>query len=154
MLSKEARKERNEMFWAAFKEVMRKVSSSSNRRVNWLSYRTDVKDTYVRLVCDGKLTALCYDIQFRDQSVKDIFWEQLGELKKVMENSMNYPTIWEENYENSDGKIIGRIYWKLDDVNFYNDDDWEKIHLFFRDRLVEFDSFYQEFKDILIALVE
>jgi len=154
MLSKEARKERNEKFWASFKETMRQTQSASVKRVNWLNYRTEVKDTYLRLVCDGKTTTVCYDIQFKDIGIKAIFWEQLGELKTILESSMNQVTTWEENVITQEGLTIGRISWKLENVNFYNDEDWGKIHTFFKSRLIEFDAFYQEFKDILIALVD
>lgn len=154
MLPKEERKIRNEQFWAAFKEAMRGKVSSSGRRVNWATYPTEVKDTYLRLICDGNLTAVCYDIQFKDQGIKAIFWEQLGELKAVMEASMNYPTNWNEHFETKEGIIIGRISWELEGVSFYKNEDWPQIHAFFRERLIEFDAFYQEFKDILIHLVD
>ena len=154
MLSKEARKERNEKFWSGFKEYMRGTLSSTGKRVNWLNYKTEVQDTYVRLVCDGKITAVCYDIQFKDAGIKAIFWEQLGELKKVLEASMQQETRWEENTTTKEGLEIGRISWAIENLNFYNDDDWDKIYSFYKDRLIEFDEFYQEFKDILIALVE
>ena len=154
MLSKEARKERNLLFWASFKEVMRKRVSSSGRRINWATYPTEVKNTYLRLIADGKITAVCYDIQFKDEGIQAIFWEQLGELKKVLEERMKYPTIWDNSYINAEGMKIGRIYWELENVNFYKDEDWPIIHQFFKDRLIEFDAFYQEFKDILISLVD
>jgi len=57
MLSKEAQKERNLLFWNAFKEVMRKRISSSGRRVNWANYPTEVKNTYLPVISDGKLKA-------------------------------------------------------------------------------------------------
>ena len=154
MLSKEARKERNEMFWAAFKEVMRGKVSSSGRRVNWATYPTEVKNTYLRLNSDGKLTAVCYDIQFKEPSIQEIFWEQLGELKKVMESTMNHPTKWQASFVNKEGKTIGRISWEMENLNFYKDEDWPEIQAFFKNRLLEFDSFYQEFKEILISLVD
>jgi hypothetical protein len=154
MISKEARKERNEKFWSGFKEYMRGTLSSTGKRVNWLNYKTEVQDTYLRLICNGKITAVCYDIQFKDVGVKAIFWEQLGELKKVLESSMEQATTWEEEYVTKEGIVIGRIYWELENANFYNDDDWEKIYSFFKSRLLEFDVFYQEFKDVLIALVD
>jgi hypothetical protein len=154
MLSKEARKERNILFWAAFKEVMRKRVSTTGRRINWANYPTEVKNTYVRLISDGKLTAVCYDIQFKDEGVQAIFWEQLGELKKVMESSMNHPTKWNNSFLNAEGIKIKRISWELESVNFYSDQDWPIIQQFFKERLIEFDAFYQEFKDILISLVD
>ena len=154
MLSKEARKERNQLFWDAFKEVMRKRVSCSGSRVNWPNYPTKIKNTYLRLISDGKLTAVCFDIQFKDEGIQAIFWEQLGELKKVLEQSMNYPTKWNESFFNEEGMKIGRISWELENVSFYKDEDWSIIHQFFKERLIEFDAFYQEFKDILISLVE
>lgn len=154
MLSKEARKERNLVFWASFKEVMRKRVSSSGRRINWATYPTDLKNTYLRLISDGKLTAVCYDVQFKDEGIKEIFWEQLGELKKVIESSMNHPTKWNDSFINPEGIKLMRISWELENVNFYNEKDWPIIHQFFKDRLIEFDAFYQEFKDILINLIE
>ena len=42
----------------------------------------------------------------------------------------------------------------LEGFNFYKDEDWKEIHKFFKLRLSEFDEFYQEFKDILITLVD
>jgi hypothetical protein len=154
MLTKEERKERNERFWTAFKVVMRKTMSSSGRRVNWATYPTEIKDLYLRLICDGKLTAMCLDVQFKDTSVREIVWEQLGELKTLMDASMKQPGVWIENHQTTEDLIINRIKWELSDKNFYNDEDWPEIHAFFKSRLIEFDSFYQEFKDILILLVE
>lgn len=154
MLSKEERKERNEKFWSAFKEVMRKTMSSNGRRKNWATYPTEIRDVYLRLICDGKLTAMCLDIQFKDASVREIVWEQLGELKSVMDASMKQKGVWIENHLTKEGHTINRIQWELPEKNFYNDEDWAEIHTFFKTRLIEFDSFYQEFKDILILLVE
>lgn len=154
MLRKADKKERNELFWAGFKEVMRRRMSSSGKRINWINYPTQVKNTYIRLICDGKLTALCYDIQFKDPAIKAIFWEQLGELKKVMEAKMKYPTQWTERFFTEEGLEISRISWELEGFNFYKDEDWKEIHKFFKLRLSEFDEFYQEFKDILINLVD
>jgi hypothetical protein len=67
---------------------------------------------------------------------------------------MKHPTKWNESFINAEGIKIGRIFWELENVNFYNDEDWATIHQFFKDRLIEFDAFYQEFKDILISLVD
>lgn len=154
MLSKEERKERNEKFWSTFKEVMRKTQSSSGRRVNWSTYPTQINHVYLRLICDGKLTAMCLDIQFKDDGVRSIVWEQLGELKAVMESTMSQNGKWIEGMETAEGLTINRIIWELPNKNFYTDQHWPEIHAFFKKRLIEFDSFYQEFKDILILLVE
>jgi hypothetical protein len=154
MLSKEERKARNLAFWSAFKEVMRKKMSSNGRRVNWATYPTEIKDTYLRLNVDGQKATVSYDIQFKDSGVRAIFWEQLGELRKVMEQHVIRPAEWREEVTQTDGTTISQIVWTLENVSFYRDEDWTEIHHFFRSVLIEFDAFYQEFKDILIALVD
>lgn len=154
MLPKEERKAWNEAFWTGFKAHMRACLSSSGKRVNWLNYPTQVKSTYLRLVCDGKKIAICYDIQFKDAGIQAIFWEQLTELKVVLEGNMSIPTTWERQFVNNEGQTIGRIYWALEDTNFYDQEEWPKIYRFFKKHLREFDVFYQEFNEILITLVD
>ena len=154
MLPKEERKAWNEAFWMGFKSHMRACLSSSGKRVNWINYPTQVKNTYLRLVCDGKQIAICYDIQFKDPGIQAIFWEQLTELKVVLEQNMSISTNWEPQFLNNEGQSIGRIYWSLEGVNFYNQQDWPTIYAFFKKHLHEFDVFYQEFNEILITLVD
>ncbi|MFM7643580.1 MAG: DUF4268 domain-containing protein [Sphingomonadales bacterium] len=154
MLSKEERKAWNEAFWLGFKNYMRACMSSSGRRINWINYPTRVKNTYLRMVCDGKQILLCYDIQFKDAGIQAILWEQLTELKVVLESNMSVSTYWQAQTTNNEGQTIGRIYWQLENANFYDKNDWPVIYAFFKKHLREFDVFYQEFNEILITLVD
>jgi hypothetical protein len=154
MLSKEERKERNIAFYQEFKKVMRAHTSANGRRMNWLAYPSDVKNVYIRMEIDSRAARLCFDIQVKDPGVRAILFEQMTELRKVLEEAMNWETEWIESFETKEGLIISRIMWEQSNLNFYNDSDWPEITNFLKDRLIEFDSFYQEFKDILIALAE
>lgn len=154
MLPKKERKAFNEAFWAGFKTYMRGALSSSGRRVNWASYTTQVKHTYLRMVCEGNNISICYDIQFKDAGIQAIFWEQLTELKVVLEDAMSLPTHWNPEHTNREGQVLGRIYWVLEGCNYYQQQDWPAIYAFFKKHLMEFDVFYQEFNEILITLVD
>jgi hypothetical protein len=103
---------------------------------------------------DGKAAKLCFDIQAKDEGVRSILWEQMIELKKVLENTMNWEANWSEHFIDVNGQTISRISWEKHGVNFYKDEDWPEIMTFLEERIIEFDLFYQEFKDILIALAE
>ena len=63
MLSKEDLKEKNSVFWEAFRKEMNNESSVSGRQINWINYPTDVKDIYVRMEVDGNGARVCFDIQ-------------------------------------------------------------------------------------------
>lgn len=152
MLTKEELREKNKQFWNAFNAYTKRTKSSNGRRINWINYPTDVAFIYVRLVADSKHAAVQFDIQPKDNGIRELIWEQMNELKVVLESEMNYPTDWQEQVYLPDGKVISRISWQLTDVNYFKQDDEETIFAFLKERLVEFDRFYQEFKDILINL--
>jgi hypothetical protein len=44
--------------------------------------------------------------------------------------------------------------WDQQGLNFYNEKDKDQIFEFLKNRLIEFDEFYQEFKEILISLTD
>lgn len=154
MLNREELKAKNTEFWSDFRKYMNKVRSSNGRRMNWLNYPSDVKNIYIRLQADAKGTRLCMDIQPKDEGVREIVWEQMTELKKVMESSMKYESTWIEKLTSEDGRTFSRIMWETADFNYFNEEDQLKIFEFLKNRLLEFDEFYQEFKEILISLMD
>lgn len=154
MFSKEEKHAMNVEFWNGFKQYMNNQKSSALPRVNWLSYPTNLKHTYVRLHCDGGSSALYYDIQFKDKEIRALFWEQLLELKSLFNRQESHDSNWYEHFETKDGIHISRIEWSNDEWSLYCQKDWRKIYRFFKDRLLEFDLFYQEYKEILINLIK
>ena len=154
MLSKEQRKELNTNFYTGLKDYLKSTKSSNGRRINWLNYPSDVKDIYVRILVDGNSAKLVFDIQPKNTSIRSIIWEQMLELKVVLERCMTVETVWIENETNEFGNSLSRIMWKLDGVSLYNPGQTDIIYDFLKNRLIEFDVFYQEFKEILITLTK
>jgi hypothetical protein len=154
MLSKEQQKEKNIAFWGDFKIKIKKNLSVDGRRINWLSYPTGSKDLYIRLHADGRSCSLNFDIQCKDDGVRDVIWEQMGELKNVLVAEMGDEGDWIENYTMPEGFVISRIRWELYGVNYYNDQDVAKIHNYLQEKIIAFDRFYQEYKEILLNLLD
>jgi hypothetical protein len=153
MLSKEERKERNQNFWNAFRKEMRSFQSSNGKGIDWINYPTKVKDVYIRMEADEHSALFCMDIQPKDDGIRALIYEQMTELKRLLEEEMG-PANWNEFDRVFVGRTVSRISWTLEDVNFYADADLPKIKAFYKESLLHFDSFYQEYKDILLALVE
>ncbi|MBL1281227.1 MAG: DUF4268 domain-containing protein [Fluviicola sp.] len=152
MLSKEELKEKNSAFWNDFRSEMNKVSSVAGRQVNWINYPTDVKDIYVRMEVDAKGARLCFDIQPKSDDIRSILWEQMTELKAVMTTEMGIEANWNEESHFWNERLISRIKWENNDLNYFNEEDVPKIIDFLKDKLIRFDKFYQEYKDILVNL--
>jgi len=154
MLPKEERKKINQAFWDGFKKEMRRHNSRHRRNINWLKYPTEIRHVYLRLHCDNLGVFLSFDIQFKDPGIRDLFWEQLTELKQVMKAEMGDNGQWLKDLSAPEGFVFDRIQWHLDGVNFYRSEDWPVVYSFFKERLIAFDRFYQEFKEVLILLVD
>jgi hypothetical protein len=153
MLSKEERSALNTSFWTGFKKIMNAYKSSNGRAINWLNYPSDVKGVYIRMEVDNDCARLCFDMQFKDEGIQSLVWEQMGELKKIIESNMQHETLWIEMAHSKEGFNFSRICWELKGVSIYNEDNYHDIYQFLKRRIIEFDMFYQEFKDIIINLV-
>jgi len=152
MFSKAQSKEINLNFWNGFEEYMMKIRSSNGRKINWLNYPSDIKTIFIRLEVDSKSAKLCFDIQHKDDQLRSIIYEQMTELKLVLEDTTIEKPEWNENFYYLNKQYISRIVWENKSFNYYKSEDQEKIYQYIKERLIKFDLFYQEYKDILISL--
>lgn len=154
MYSKEDKKALNQLFWDGFKKEMRQYNSREKQNVKWLNYPTGIKHVYLRLHADENGAFLNYDIQLKDDSIRELFWDQCLELKTVLENAMDTPTLWFQNLVSPEGFSFNRIQWASGEFDFYNEADWKDLYAFLKKTVISFDAFYQEFKDVLILLMD
>ena len=154
MLSKEELKHYKITFWEEFKQHMSKHRSASGRKMNWLQYKTDIKQIFLRLETNKSNVRVCFDIQFKDAGIRSIVWEQMGELKKVLNDEMKEDGVWEEHFWNDTIDDFCRIYWEKSDLNYLDKNNKQAIFNFFEDKLICFDKFYDVYKDILINLIK
>ena len=120
--------------------------------MNWLNYPSEIPFIFIRLDADGKGARFVFDIQAKDEGIRAIIWEQMYELKAVLEAEMGTDGVWLENCSSPAVSQFNRILWERTDLSFFNPDDKKAIFAFFEDRLLHFDAFYQDFKDILTNL--
>lgn len=153
MFSKEERKAVNADFWTRFKEKAGVNKGENGKRINWVNYPTHLKQIYVRLHADTEIARFSIDIQDKDEGVRLLIWEQFEELKKVLEQEMIIPGVWEEAAFNTVGQPIFRISWTLENVNMYEKEDQHKIYDFFILLLIRFDRFYSTYDEVLIGLI-
>jgi hypothetical protein len=151
MFSKEEARLLNVNFWNGFEDYMGKTRSVNGRKIKWLNYPSDVKTIFVRLEADPKGVRLCFDIQHKDDALRAILWEQMTELQNVLEVATVMKAEWLENYRYMD-QYISRIVWERKGLNYYKPEQHMEIFQFLKERLIKFDLFYQEYKDILVAL--
>jgi hypothetical protein len=152
MYTREELKAIRTVFWSDFKTHMSKHRSSNGRRMNWLNYPSEIPFIFIRLEADGKGARLLFDIQAKDNGVRAVIWEQMHELKVVLETEMGHDGVWMEDCSTPAVSLFNRIYWEDNTLNFFDPTHKKAIFAFLEDRLLHFDTFYQNFKDILTSL--
>ena len=152
MFSKEESRQLNLAFWNGFQDYISKNRSSNGRKINWLNYPSDIKSIFIRLEVDSKGARLCFDIQSKDDDIRALLFEQMSELKVVLEEITVEKPTWIENHYYLNKQYISRIVWENNLLNFYKSEHRDLIYTFLAERLLKFDLFYQEYKEILIAL--
>ncbi len=154
MFTKEERKAFNEAYWKEFRSYIRNTPNSNGSKINWLNYPTETKLLYIRLSVDSKKAEFSVDIQSKDDGIRSIIWEQLLELKVVLESEMPSEGTWIEERLNQARQPISSIIWELSNVSQFKSDDKKHIFTFFEKHLIRFDAFYQEYKDIILNLIK
>lgn len=148
MFTKEEAKQLNIDFWGGLNERLEKVRGEHGNKVNWMNFNTNVRHLYFRMEADTEGARLCIDLQFPDDGVREVFYEQFTEFKSILDKSLDGDVEWLEQFEHSNGKQISRIVVKKEGVNFLNKAHWEEMHSFLQTNFVKLEGFWSEFGEV------
>ena len=140
MFSKEESRLLREDFWISFgKSFPRK----------WILYDTKIKGLSFKFHFDTKSALVALDLE-DDLENRITYWEKLQSLKFILTEEFLPEAIFDEIYILENGKEISRIYVLLDQkVSIHNKSSWQMVMEFFNDKMILFEDFFFEYKDIL-----
>jgi hypothetical protein len=147
MYSKEESKAIREEFWDTFKSFSGKKRLRKKLPGNWMLTQTGVKALNLRFHMDRQVAQVGIDLETRNMDKRFELYEKLESVKKVLEEAMEEPMIWELEYIRENGKSVSRIYQQLEGVDIYNRDTWEKAQRFMYERMTRLEAFYLEYRD-------
>ncbi len=140
MFSKEESRLLREAFWINFgKSFPRK----------WILYDTKIKGLSFKFHFDTKSALVALDLE-DDLENRIRYWEKLQSLKSILLDDYLPEAIFEDTYFLENGKEISRIYVPLKEkVSIHNKNTWQTIMEFFNETMNLFESFFQEYEDII-----
>lgn len=140
MFSKEESRLLREEFWISFgKSFPRK----------WLLYNTKIKGLSFKFYFDTKKAFVSLDLE-DDLENRINCWEKLEALKNILHTDFLPEAIYEEEFYLDNGKEISRIYVPLEQkVSIHNKDSWLAVMEFFNSMMPKFETFFEEYKDII-----
>ncbi len=128
--------------------MMQGSFSITGKRIKWTNYKTGVSDVYLRMEADGKGARISLDLQHRDLEIRELFWEQLLEVKALLQAEWGADIYWDENYEKTDGTIVSRVEKRLNQGNLFDKTTWPVMLPFLKENLLAFDRFWGDAFDI------
>ena len=129
-------------FWTAFGHYMAPVPSAEGGPTNWINYKTGVKGVHFKLRADVRHASIAIEFTQAEASVRELFFEQLLELKALLHDTLGETWRWEPHAATEHGQPLSRVYQELAPVNLFNRDDWPALISFFKPRLIALDEFW------------
>jgi hypothetical protein len=133
-----------EEFWTTFGRYMSPVPSAEGGKVNWINYRTTVKDVYFRMEVNQKSAMIAITLEHSDASIRELYFQQFQELKTLLHATLEEEWEWQSQARMTDDKIISRIYKELPDISIFNKAQWPELISFFKPRIIALDRFWED----------
>lgn len=153
MFSKEEEKALRSAFWGTLTTKAQKHRSVSGRRINWFKYPTGLNDIYIRVEADQHGCRVCIDMQFKNDGIRELFYEQFLETKTVFENTIGSPIIWNPHYKHPYGTEVARISMENNSTNLFKQEDWPEMHGFIINHLRKVDAYWEDFGELYKTLL-
>ena len=141
MFSKEEASALRREFWTGFGLYLSPVLSSEGLKINWLNYKTGVKNIYFRPDADREAATIAIEITHEDAGIRELFFEQFLELNTILHQYIGEEWIWKPNYIDGTDKEISRIYSQITEVSIYKRNTWLDIISFLKPRIIALDEF-------------
>ena len=152
MYSKSEASQLKQEFWTSFGQYMSPVLSAEGEKLNWINYKTGEKDIFFKMKANNKKAQIGIELTHKDLGVKQLYFEQFSEYRKILENSLGEKWNWQLQGYDENGKQISSIYKELNDVSIYRKEDWPAMISFFKPRIIALDDFWSSVKYSFEAL--
>lgn len=153
MYSKEEAARLRQQFWINFGQYMKPVPSASGYPVNWINYKTGVKNIFFKMDVDAKKATISIQLSHPDAGIRELVFSQFEEFKLMFRNTVAEEWDWLQHTTDEYGKTLSLIAATLENVNIYNQQQWPELISFFKPRIIALDEFWDNVKPVFEDLV-
>lgn len=133
-------------FWTLFGRYIAPLPSADGEKINWVNYKTGLKDTRFVMVADTGFAKVGIVLQQPGIAFQQLYFEKFAALKKQMHKTLGEAWQWQPGITNQHGKLTSEIFTTLENVNVLNRQDWPAIISFLKPRMIALDQFWCEYK--------
>ncbi len=133
-------------FWTVFGKYMAPVLSAEGEKINWINYKTGVKNLRFNMQVYNNSVLIAIEIDHADILVQQQQFEQLSNFKKQFQFICGSQWQWEEVVVKAENRNCHRVKNTLENVSILNQSQWPEIISFFKTNLILLDEFWSNFK--------
>jgi hypothetical protein len=152
MFSKNEASKLRQEFWTSFGLYMSPILSADQEKINWVNYKTGLKDFSFRMDADKRAASIAIELSHADTIIQQLYFEQLEGLKPLLSESLGEEWDWQLLVHNSAGKFVSRVEKRQEGVSIYRKEDWPRLISFFKPRIILLDEFWSNAKYSIEAL--
>lgn len=142
MFKKEEASRLKKEFWTRYGFIMKKQLSADGNKINWINYNTKIKNVLFKTDADHKTARISIVLNPADEGVRELYYEQMLELKSFLRHTLEEDWIWNERAYSEHGKPEIHVFTEMRGKSIYNKEDWPDIISFFKLRLIKLDQFW------------
>jgi len=147
LYSKDQASQLKQAFWTTFGQYIAPQLSAEGLRVNWINYKTGLKNLFFKMQADGKSAYIAIELTHADPGMQELLYEQFREFRRLLENQLEEEWDWQLHTQDEYGKTITRIGITLQHVSIFKQEDWPALISFFKPRIIALDEFWTDVKD-------
>jgi len=133
-----------EEFWTTFGRYMNPVPSAEGLKINWINYRTSLKDVYFRMDANQQLARISITIEHHDAGIRELYFQQFQELKILLHTTLEEDWEWQPQARVADDRTISSIHKDLTGFSVFNKEQWPALISFFKARIIALDRFWED----------
>ena len=133
-------------FWTIFGHYMKPVPGASGEAINWLNYKTGVRNIFFRMDADQQSAQVGIEILHVMEAERMHHYNHFVALKNLLEQTTGNRWQWQADVIDENGRSISRISQSLDSVNILEEPDWPAIITFLKQRITALDAFWETVK--------
>jgi hypothetical protein len=133
-------------FWTAFGKYMAPVPDAEGNKINWINYKTGVKQVYFRMEANSASASIAIEITHPDPAMRQQVFNQFFQLRDMLHEQLGEHWNWVASRINESGKEAAVINAVKKDVSVFAQGDWPDIISFLKPRLIALDNFWSVVK--------
>ena len=150
MYSKEEIKELRLKFWQSYKSYCETQPAFNYQKKRWMLNETQVRGLALRFDVDRESAWVIMELQHKNEDRRLKTYEILERYKVVMEEGFENGLTWEFYHRREDnGQEVCRIYTRLENVDWHNQNLWPDIYNFFIKNMLKMEENFLEVKEVL-----